>query len=108
MRGGGTAVELLGDVQSRLAPLTRRDAADMVRALRTFPLLDGYRGADPADVAALEDVLLRISALAADHPQVAEIDCNPVLVGTDGATVVDARVRIAAAPRARPYPSLDR
>jgi acetyl coenzyme A synthetase (ADP forming)-like protein len=105
---GGRAVELLGDVQSRLAPLSGPDAAEMLRALRTFPLLDGYRGAPRASVPALEDVLVRIAALAAAHPEVAELDCNPVLVGPDGATVVDARVRIAAPPPARPYPSLDR
>ena len=105
---GGRTVELLGDVQSRLAPLSRPDAAEMLRALRTFPLLDGYRGAPRSDVAALEDVLVRVAALAALHPEVAELDCNPVLVGTAGATVVDARVRIAAPPPTRPYPSLDR
>jgi acyl-CoA synthetase (NDP forming) len=105
---GGRAVELLGDVQSRLAPLSRRDAQDMVRSLRTFPLLDGYRGTPRADVAALEDVVVRIAALAAAHPEIVELDCNPVLVGPDGATVVDARVRIAAPRPARPYPSLDR
>ena len=105
---GGRAVELLGDVQSRLAPLSRRDAGEMVRALRTFPLLDGYRGAPRANVAALEDVLVRIAALAAAHPEIAELDCNPVLVGPAGATVVDARVRIASPRPPRPYPSLDR
>jgi acyl-CoA synthetase (NDP forming) len=105
---GGRAVELLGDVQTRLAPLSRHDAAGMVRSLRTFPLLDGYRGAPPAAVGALEDVLVRISALAAAHPEIAELDCNPVLVGTTGAVVVDARIRISVPPVARPYPSLDR
>jgi acetate---CoA ligase (ADP-forming) len=105
---GGRAVELLGDVQSRLAPLSRRDAGEMVRSLRTFPLLDGYRGSPRADVAALEDVLVRIAALAAAHPAIAELDCNPVLVGPAGATVVDARVRIASPGPTRPYPSLDR
>jgi acetyl coenzyme A synthetase (ADP forming)-like protein len=105
---GGRAVELLGDVQSRLAPLSRRDAAEMVRSLRTFPLLDGYRGAPRADIGALENVLVRIAALAAAHPEIVELDCNPVLVGPDGATVVDARVRIATPRPARPYPSLDR
>ena len=105
---GGTAVELLGDVQSRLAPLSRRDASEMLRALRTFPLLDGYRGAPRAAVDALEDIVVRVSALAAAHPEIAELDCNPVLVATGGATVVDARVRIAAPPPPRPYPSLDR
>jgi acetyl coenzyme A synthetase (ADP forming)-like protein len=105
---GGGAVELLGDVQTRLAPLTRGDAAGMIRSLRTFPLLDGYRGAPKADVGALEDVLLRVAALAADHPEIAELDCNPILVAPGGATVVDARVRIEAPPPPRPYPSLDR
>jgi acyl-CoA synthetase (NDP forming)/GNAT superfamily N-acetyltransferase len=105
---GGRAVELLGDVQMRLAPLTARDAAEMIRGLRTFPLLDGYRGAPTADVRALEDVLLRLSALADAHPEISELDCNPVLVGADGATVVDARVRVAHAPPARVLPSLER
>ena len=61
---GGTAVEVLGDVAVRLAPITDREAASMVRSLSTFPLLDGYRGAPKADVSALEDVLLRLAALA--------------------------------------------
>jgi acetate---CoA ligase (ADP-forming) len=80
----------------------------MLRSLRTLPLLDGYRGAPKADVAALEDILVRIAALAAAHPEIAELDCNPVLVGPAGATVVDARIRIAAPRPSRPYPSLDR
>jgi acetate---CoA ligase (ADP-forming) len=105
---GGRAVELLGDVQSRLAPLGRRDASEMLRALRTFPLLDGYRGAPRADVSALEDILVRIAALAAAHPEIAELDCNPVLVSEAGATVVDARIRVEAPRASRPYPSLDR
>jgi len=80
----------------------------MLRALKTYPLLDGYRGTPRADVAALEDILVRIAALAAAHPEIAELDCNPVLVGPEGATVVDARVRVTAPPAPRPYPSLDR
>ena len=72
----------------------------MVRELRSFPLLEGYRGGPKCDVAALEDVLLRISALAEDHLHIAEMDCNPVIVSASGALVVDARVRIApASPR---------
>jgi acetyl coenzyme A synthetase (ADP forming)-like protein len=105
---GGRAVELLGDVAARLAPLTRRDARDMVRGLRTFALLDGYRGAEPCDVAAFEDVLLRLSGLAAARPEIAELDCNPVVVGPQGAVVVDARIRIAAPAPRRPYAALDR
>jgi acetate---CoA ligase (ADP-forming) len=93
---GGTAVELLKDVAVRITPLTDLDAAEMVRSLATFPLLDGYRGAPKADVAALEDLLLRISALVEAHPEIAELDCNPVKVLADGAVVVDARVRVEA------------
>jgi acetyl coenzyme A synthetase (ADP forming)-like protein len=99
---GGTLVELLHDVAVRLTPLTRADAAAMVRELRSFPLLDGYRGAPRGDVDALENVLLRVGALAEQHPQVIEIDCNPVIVGASGALVVDARIRLGAAPAARP------
>jgi acyl-CoA synthetase (NDP forming) len=66
----------------------------MVRSLATFPLLDGYRGAPRSDVGALEDVLLRASAMVEAHPQVAEMDLNPVIVRPDGAVIVDARVRI--------------
>jgi acyl-CoA synthetase (NDP forming) len=80
----------------------------MVRAPRSFPLLDGFRGAPRADVRAVEDVLVRLSALAGAHPEIAEVDCNPLVAGPDGAIVVDARVRVAAAPAARPFPSLDR
>jgi acetyl coenzyme A synthetase (ADP forming)-like protein len=93
---GGTAVELLKDVAVRITPLTDRDAAEMVRSLATFPLLDGYRGAAKADVAALEDLLLRVGALVEAHPEVAELDCNPVKVLPDGAVVVDARIRVEA------------
>jgi acetate---CoA ligase (ADP-forming) len=103
---GGTAVELLGDVAVRLAPLTASEAAEMVRTLSTFPLLDGYRGAPPADVSALEDVLVRLGALAAAHPEVIELDCNPVIVGERGAVVVDARVRVAPPSPRLPWPAL--
>ena len=105
---GGHAVELLGDVSVRLAPLGPRAAGAMLRSLRTFPLLDGYRGADPADIEAVEDVLLRVSALAAAHPEIAELDCNPLCVGPAGAVVLDARIRACARSPARPFPALDR
>jgi acetyl coenzyme A synthetase (ADP forming)-like protein len=91
---GGTSAELVGDVAVRLAPLTDRDAGELLRSLKTYPLLDGWRGAPNADLAALEDLLLRIGALADDHPEIAELDCNPVIAGPDGATIVDVRVRV--------------
>ncbi|MDQ6674598.1 MAG: GNAT family N-acetyltransferase [Chloroflexota bacterium] len=99
---GGTLVELLKDISVRLSPVTRSDAASMLRELRSFPLLEGYRGAPGCDADALEDVLLRISALAQDHEQIAEMDCNPVMVSASGAVVVDARVRVAPAGPRRP------
>jgi acyl-CoA synthetase (NDP forming) len=99
---GGTLAELLNDVAVRLSPLARRDAQSMLRELRSFPLLDGHRGAPRADVGALEDVLLRISALADDHPSIAEMDCNPVVVGSSGALVAAARIRVAAVAPRRP------
>ena len=106
---GGRAVELLGDVAVRLAPLTRREAEEMMRALRTFPLLDGYRGAPPADVAALEDVLLRVSALAGGAPRDRRARLQPrPRRGRAAPSVVDARIRVAPAAPARPMPSLDR
>jgi len=94
---GGALVELLRDVSVRLTPLTDTDARQMVRSLKTFPVLDGYRGAPKHDVNALEEVMLRISQLVEDIPEVAELDLNPVMVLKEGlgAVVVDARVRVA-------------
>jgi acetyl coenzyme A synthetase (ADP forming)-like protein len=99
---GGTAAELLSDVSVRITPLTDADAAEMLRSLATFPLLDGYRGAAPADVAAVEELLLRVSALVEAHPEIAEMDLNPVMVGPDGAVVVDARIRLESPEPAAP------
>jgi acyl-CoA synthetase (NDP forming) len=103
---GGTATELLGDSAVRLGPLTDRDAHDCVRELRTFPLLDGYRGAPRADVPALERVLLAISALTEGHHEVVEVECNPLVVSEGGAVAVDARVRVEPARPQAPEPSL--
>jgi acyl-CoA synthetase (NDP forming) len=103
---GGTATELMRDTAVRLGPLTDRDAHDCIRELRTFPLLDGYRGAPPTDVAALERVLLAVSALAEAHHEVVEIECNPLVVTQNGALAVDARVRIEPATPQAPEPSL--
>jgi acetyl coenzyme A synthetase (ADP forming)-like protein len=91
---GGTTTELLKDVAVRITPITRGEADRMVRSLKTFPQLDGYRGAPRADIDALEDVLLRVSALVETHPEVAEMDLNPLIVHPAGAVVVDARIRV--------------
>ncbi len=93
---GGTLVELVRDVSVRLTPLTREDTSEMLRELKTYPLLTGFRGAEKADVAALEDVILRIGLMVEDLPQVAELDCNPIIVHEHGAAIVDARVRVVA------------
>ena len=104
--GGGTTAEVIGDVAVRLTPVTDRDAGEMLESLRTYPLLAGYRGAEPADVAALEDVVLRLSALVDAHPEIAEVDLNPVIATPDAATVVDARMRVEPPPPRRPWPSI--
>ncbi len=101
---GGTAVELVRDVAVRVTPLTDLDAREMVRSLKTFPLLDGFRGAPKADVPALEEVILRVGELVEAHPEIAEMDCNPVMVLTTGAVVVDARVRLSDVPSPQPLP----
>ncbi len=93
---GGTLVELLRDVSVRLTPLTQQDAEEMVRDLKTYPLLTGFRGRPVSDVAALENAVLRISAMVEDLPQIAELDCNPIIVHANAAAIVDARVRVAA------------
>jgi acyl-CoA synthetase (NDP forming) len=93
---GGVQVELLKDVSVRLSPLSNEDAAEMVRELKTYPLLTGFRGSAPVDIGALEDGLLRVSAMVEDLPQIAELDCNPFVVHETGATILDARIRVTA------------
>ena len=91
---GGTLVDLLQDTQFRLHPLTASDAAGLLNGVRGIRLLRGFRGAAPADEAALTDVVLRTSALLTLAPEIQELDFNPVIVHTSGAHVADVRVRI--------------
>lgn len=93
---GGIHVEILGDVQFRITPLTDRDAAEMVRGTKAYRLLTGYRGQPGADLEAIEDVLLRISRLVEDIPEIRELDLNPIfaLPPGQGCRIVDARIRI--------------
>jgi acetyl coenzyme A synthetase (ADP forming)-like protein len=100
---GGVTAELLADRVFHLAPLGEPEAARMLRALRGSPLLFGYRGAPPADVAALQDLLLRVGKLAAELPEVVELDLNPVIASPRGALAVDVRIRLAPC---RPAPEL--
>jgi acyl-CoA synthetase (NDP forming)/GNAT superfamily N-acetyltransferase len=92
---GGIHTDLLADRAYRLVPLTDLDAARMWRSLRGAPLLTGYRGAQPADTTAVEDLLLRLGRLAEDLPDIAELDLNPVLAGPDGVVAIDAKLRLA-------------
>jgi acetyl coenzyme A synthetase (ADP forming)-like protein len=99
---GGLAAELTRDTAVRLTPLTSVDAHELVRSLRGSPLLFGYRGTPVLDSAALEDLLLRVGLLADALPEAVELDCNPVIVTVEGATVVDVKVRLV--PGTRPVP----
>jgi len=100
---GGVATDVLGDHAARLAPLTDVDADQMIRGVRAAPLLFGHRGAPAVDTAALADLLLRVSRLADDLPEVAELDLNPVIARPDGAHAVDTRIRIAPATPRDPF-----
>jgi len=95
---GGTSVELLGDSATRLAPLDDVDVHEMLSELRTAPLLTGYRGSRAVDLRALSSLLLRLSRLAEDLPELVEADCNPVVATPSGVAVVDARFRVNDAP----------
>lgn len=92
---GGVLVEVLEDVVFRIIPIAPRDARQMVREIKGFKLLQGYRGQPPSDVAALESLLLKVSAFIDAHPEVAELDLNPVFAYPDGAVAVDARIVLA-------------
>ncbi|MEV7195525.1 GNAT family N-acetyltransferase [Streptomyces sp. NPDC093510] len=94
----GAASELLGDTAHRLVPVTDREAASMVRSIRTMPLLFGWRGSAPVDTPALEELLQRVSRLVDDHPEVVTVTLEPVVVAQRGLSVLDASVRLAPPP----------
>ncbi|MFI9583864.1 acetate--CoA ligase family protein [Streptomyces sp. NPDC052236] len=100
---GGTATELLADHAARLAPLTDRDVHDLITAPRCAPLLFGYRGGGPVDLEGLEQLLLRLSRLACDVPQLAEADLNPVVARPDAITALDVRIRVLPRNARDPY-----
>ncbi len=89
---GGILVEVLKDVAFRIAPLTQRDAAQMIREIKGYPILEGHRGQKPVDVSALENSLLKLSRFVEERPMIRELDLNPVIAYSDGLTVVDARI----------------
>ncbi|WP_180268834.1 acetate--CoA ligase family protein, partial [Streptomyces sp. Ru87] len=94
----GAPSELLGDTAHRLVPVTGRDAAEQIRSVRAAPLLFGWRGSQPVDTAALEDLLLRVSRLVDDHPEVVAVELEPVVVAARGLAVLGASVRLAPSP----------
>jgi acyl-CoA synthetase (NDP forming) len=89
---GGVFVEILEDVSFRIVPLEQRDAHDLIHEIRGFPLLDGARGQEKADLAALEQLVLKVSEVMNTNPDIAELDLNPVFAYADGAIAVDAHI----------------
>ena len=89
---GGILVELLEDVSFRIAPITEYDAKEMIHEIKGFPILDGYRGKPKADINAIVDTLLKISELVIKHPEINEMDLNPVFIYEKGLICVDARI----------------
>ena len=100
---GGVTTDVLGDHYGPADPADQADADDLIAGMRAAPLLLGRRGSPPADTAALADMLLRVSRLADDLPEVAELDLNPVIASPDGACAVDVRVRVVHAEHRDPF-----
>jgi acyl-CoA synthetase (NDP forming) len=94
---GGIMVEVLKDVSFRLVPLTERDAAQMIDEIKGRPVLDGVRGQPPADIASLRTAILKVADFVEQHPEVRELDLNPVFAYPDGAIAVDARIVLSEA-----------
>ena len=93
---GGVFVEVMKDVAFRIVPLEERDAAQLVREIKGFPLLEGARGTEPADLDALQSLILKVSEAVEANPEIAELDLNPVFAYPDGAMAVDAHIVLAA------------
>lgn len=89
---GGILVELLKDVAFRIVPVTKFDASEMIREIKGFPMLTGFRGLEPCDLKALENLIVNVSSFVEGHPEVKELDLNPVFAYKDGVVAVDARV----------------
>ena len=91
---GGVFVEILKDVSFRIVPIEARDADEMIREIKGYPMLEGYRGSPPADISKIQELLLSMSKFVSDHPEIDEIDLNPVFAYPDSVLVADARVII--------------
>ena len=95
---GGILVELLKDVSFRIVPLERQDAHEMICEIKGYPMLQGYRGGEPVDISILEEILLKVSRFVESHPEIKELDLNPIFAYKDGAVAVDARVILEGNP----------
>jgi acyl-CoA synthetase (NDP forming) len=89
---GGIMVEILKDVSFRVVPLTLKDAREMITEIKGYPVLEGYRGQEPADIHYLENLLVKVSEFVEKNPDIKELDLNPIFAYQDGAVAVDARV----------------
>ena len=89
---GGILVEVLKDVSFRVVPLTKRDAREMIKEIKGYPLLEGYRGQEPADIPYLEDLILKVSEFVDKNTEIKELDLNPLFAYKEGAVAVDARI----------------
>lgn len=89
---GGILVEILKDISFRIVPLTGRDANEMIREIKGYPILEGYRGQEPANIAVLEQLLLKVSEFVESKPEIKELDINPIFAYRDSALAIDARV----------------
>jgi acetate---CoA ligase (ADP-forming) subunit beta len=93
---GGILVELLKDVSFRIVPLTKRDASEMIREIKGYALLQGYRGQEPVNIPCLEDLILKVSDFIEKNPQIKELDFNPLIGYKDSIVAVDARIVLEA------------
>ncbi len=89
---GGIFVELLKDVSFRVIPVEQRDAQEMIKEIKGYPLLQGYRGKEPTNISALVEIILKISKLIEENPQIKELELNPILAYKNKAVAVDARI----------------
>ena len=96
---GGELVEVYKDVSFGIVPIPKRYAKQMIKDIKGYPLLDGYRGREPVDITVLEDMLLKVSDFAKDNPDIKEVDINPVIAYADNAVAVDARVILESAAK---------
>jgi acyl-CoA synthetase (NDP forming) len=89
---GGIFVEVLKDVSFKIIPLTRKDAQDMIKEIKGYPVLGGFRGQEAVSIPILEDVILKVSEFVDTNPEIKELDINPIFAYKEGATAVDARI----------------